>query len=115
MNNRNFMCALSSEDRCNEQCYTCSEDEKLDKEILKNNFKIKPMTAVQWLYEEIDNKDMGEIPMWIYDFCNQALKMEKEQIKQVVLNLLNHELGHDDTARWLAERLESGEIDVNDL
>lgn len=38
------------------------------------------MTAIEWLYEQIDNKDMGEIPMWIYDFCNQALEMEKEQI-----------------------------------
>lgn len=37
------------------------------------------MTAVEWLYEQIDNKDMGEIPMWVYDFCNQALEMEKEQ------------------------------------
>lgn len=35
LNNRNFMCAQSSENRCNEQCFTCSEDEKCDKEILK--------------------------------------------------------------------------------
>ena len=41
--------------------------------------------------------------------------MEKEQRKQTVLNLLYHELGHDDTARWIAERLEAGEIDVNNL
>jgi len=37
-------------------------------------------TAVQWLFEQIDNKDMGEIPMWIYNFCEQAKEMEKEQI-----------------------------------
>ena len=41
LNNRNFMCAQSSEDRCNEQCFTCSEDEKCDKEILKNIKKNK--------------------------------------------------------------------------
>ena len=37
-------------------------------------------TAVEWLIEQIDNQDMGEIPMWIYDFCEQAKAMEKEQI-----------------------------------
>ena len=39
-------------------------------------------TAVEWLEAEIDNKDMGEIPMWIYDFCQQAKEMEKEQMNK---------------------------------
>lgn len=38
-------------------------------------------TAVEWLQAEIDNKDMGEIPMWIYDFCQQAKEMGREQIE----------------------------------
>jgi hypothetical protein len=38
-------------------------------------------TAVEWLQAEIDNKDMGEIPMWVYEFIEQAKEMEKEQIK----------------------------------
>jgi hypothetical protein len=38
-------------------------------------------TAVGWLQSEIDNKDMGEIPMWIYEFIKQAKEMEKEQDK----------------------------------
>jgi hypothetical protein len=37
-------------------------------------------TAVEWLETEIDNKDMGEISMWIYDFIKQAKEMEKEHI-----------------------------------
>ena len=37
-------------------------------------------TAVEWLQSEIDNKDMGEIPMWIYEFIEQAKEMEKQQI-----------------------------------
>jgi hypothetical protein len=37
-------------------------------------------TAVEWLQVQIDNKDMGEIPMWIYDFIQEAKAMEKEQI-----------------------------------
>jgi hypothetical protein len=37
----------------------------------------KKQTAVKWLVEQIDNKDMGEIPMWIYDFIEQAKEMEK--------------------------------------
>ena len=37
-------------------------------------------TAVEWLQAEIDNKDMGEIPLWIYEFIEQAKAMEKEQI-----------------------------------
>lgn len=39
----------------------------------------KKHTAVEWLMQEIDNKDMGEIPVWIYDFCDKALEIEKEQ------------------------------------
>ena len=37
-------------------------------------------TAVEWLQAEIDNKDMGEIPMWIYEFIEQAKEMEKQQM-----------------------------------
>ena len=37
-------------------------------------------TAVEWLQSEIDNKDMGEIPMWIYEFIEHAKDMEREQI-----------------------------------
>ena len=37
-------------------------------------------TAVEWLQSEIDNKDMGEIPMYIYEFIEQAKEMEKQQI-----------------------------------
>jgi hypothetical protein len=33
------------------------------------------------LQAEIDNKDMGEIPMWIYEFIEQAKTMEKEQME----------------------------------
>jgi len=59
-------------------------------------------TAVQWLYEQIDNKDMGEIPMWIYNFIEQAKEMEKERMIQLVQGLKDytHEshtiLGHDE-------------------
>jgi hypothetical protein len=45
--------------------------------IKENN---KQVTAVEWLQSEIDNKDMGEIPMWVYEFIEQAKAMEKEQI-----------------------------------
>jgi hypothetical protein len=45
-------------------------------QLTKNDMK---QTAVEWLQFQIDNKDMGEIPMWIYDFCQQAKEMEKEQ------------------------------------
>jgi len=38
-------------------------------------------TAVEWLQLQIDNKDMGEIPMWVYEFIDQAKEMEKEQIE----------------------------------
>jgi hypothetical protein len=39
-------------------------------------------TAVEWLQSEIDNKDMGEIPMWIYEFIEQAKEMEEKQIRK---------------------------------
>jgi hypothetical protein len=37
-------------------------------------------TAVEWLQIEIDNKDMGEIPIWIYELIQQTKEMEKKQI-----------------------------------
>ena len=51
-------------------------------------------TAVEWLIEQIDNQDMGEIPMWIYDFCEQAKAMEKEQIIDAHQNVLFDEDGN---------------------
>ena len=38
------------------------------------------MTSIEWLQVEIDNKDMGEIPMWIYEFIEQAKEMHKQEI-----------------------------------
>lgn len=74
------------------------------------------MTAVEWLVEKLNKRWYGldEGETW-NDLIQKALEMEKQQQKQIVLNLLYHDLGHDDTARWIAERLEAGEIDVNDL
>jgi len=76
----------------------------------------KTITAVEQFFKDLC--DLGYID-WdddslVENKLNQALELEKQQQKQIVLNLL-HELGHDNTARWLAERLEAGEIDVNDL
>lgn len=31
-----FLCALSDESRCKEQCFTCSEDQKCDEQHTKN-------------------------------------------------------------------------------
>jgi hypothetical protein len=41
---------------------------------------MKKQTAVEWLEEIIAYKDMGEVPMWIYELFDQAKAMEKEQI-----------------------------------
>ena len=49
----------------------------------------KKQTAVEWLAEQIDNKDMGEIPMWIYDFIEQAKEMERQHIKDAYVDGLN--------------------------
>jgi hypothetical protein len=42
---------------------------------------MKKQTAVEWLIEQIDNKDMGEIPIWIYVICEDAKALEEEQIE----------------------------------
>jgi hypothetical protein len=36
----------------------------------------KKQTVINWLYEQIDNSDMGEVPMWVYSFIEQAKEME---------------------------------------
>ena len=53
------------------------QQKNITKKILN---KMSKQTAVKWLQVEIDNKDMGEIPMWIYQFIEQAKEMEKDQI-----------------------------------
>ncbi len=53
-------------------------------------------TAVEWLQSEIDNKDMGEIPMWIYEFIEQAKAMEKEQIIEAYRSGVEDERYDDD-------------------
>jgi hypothetical protein len=40
----------------------------------------KKQTSLDWLYGQIDNSDMGEVPMWVYSFIEQAKEMHKEQI-----------------------------------
>jgi len=40
----------------------------------------KQQTSIDWLYEQIDNSDMGEVPMWVYSFIHKAKEREKEQI-----------------------------------
>jgi hypothetical protein len=44
---------------------------------------MKKQTAVEWLEEIIAYKDMGEVPMWIYELFDQAKAMEKEQMDKV--------------------------------
>jgi hypothetical protein len=51
----------------------------------------KKQTAVQWLQLQIDNKDMGEIPMWVYEFIEQAKAMEKEY-KNNLIDKIDYEL-----------------------
>ena len=53
-----------------------------------NQNNMKQFTAVEWLQAEIDNKDMGEIPMWVYEFIEQAKAIEKQQIEDA------HEIGY---------------------
>jgi hypothetical protein len=59
---------------------------------MKNN-KIKA-SPVSWLQSEIDNKDMGEIPMWIYEFIDHAIEIEsqKQQKYDEVLEILEKHL-----------------------
>ncbi len=48
------------------------------------------MTAVEWLVQQIDNKDMGEIPTWVYDLCYDAKEMEKQQIIDAAMWMPDH-------------------------
>ena len=65
----------------------------------------KKQTAVEWLVEQIDNKDMGEIPMWIYDFIEQAKEMEKEQIEDAYKADL-YPCSDEDTEQYYKETYE---------
>ena len=63
-------------------------------EVTMSNNK---QTAVEWLIEQIDNKDMGEIPLWIYNFCEQAKEMEKQQIKDA------YGVGHNEGCSYMTD------------
>tara|TARA_R110000868_G_scaffold13932_2_gene65189 strand:+ start:2031 stop:2246 length:216 start_codon:yes stop_codon:yes gene_type:complete len=41
----------------------------------------KKQSSIEWLENKIDNRDMGEIPMWVYEFIDQAKAMHKEEMK----------------------------------
>jgi hypothetical protein len=45
-------------------------------------------TTTKWLVEQIDNRDMGEIPMWIYDLCHKATLIEKEKMTNFALKFM---------------------------
>ncbi len=49
------------------------------------------LTAVDWLEEIIAYKDMGEVPMWIYELFDQAKAMEKEY-KNNLIDKIDYEL-----------------------
>jgi len=38
-------------------------------------------TAVEWLEEKITKNDCADLPMYIYNFIEQAIEMENEQRK----------------------------------
>ena len=58
-------------------CYGSNDIHECYCNLKRNNMK---QTAVEWLQAEIDNKDIGEIPMWAYEFIEQAKEMERQQI-----------------------------------
>jgi hypothetical protein len=62
-------------------------------------------TAVEWLQLQIDNKDMGEIPMWVYNFIEQAKEMEtKEKLKhQLFIGKVFEILDFDKTVELLKQ------------
>jgi hypothetical protein len=37
-------------------------------------------TAIEWLFEQYDKQDNGEIPISFYIYIEQAFEMEREQI-----------------------------------
>ena len=74
----------------------------------------KERTAVEWLEIQFEEGHSYINEIFEREF-KQAKEMEKQQKEKTVLDILNHVLGHDYTARWLAEKIESGKINVNDL
>ena len=67
------------------------------------------MTAVEWLVQKTKLTDFWK------EEIQQALEMEKQQKEKTVVNILRNNLSDDWTARWLADKIESGKINVNDL
>ena len=60
-------------------------------------------TSVEWFQVQIDNKDMGEIPMWIYDFIQEAKLMEKEQIVDAFVECWKENMPEGYECKQLAE------------
>ena len=50
----------------------------------KDSFSImeNKQSSIEWLENKIDNRDMGEIPMRVYEFIEQAKAMHKEELKE---------------------------------
>jgi hypothetical protein len=88
------------------------KDDKCDMYWGEKSEKIHAVkhTAVEWLQVQIDNKDMGEIPMWIYDFIQEAKLMEKEQIVKAfqVGYSQNYEQQYDTIEQFYNETYKGG-------
>lgn len=78
------------------------------------------MTAVEFYHKGIidillnhygNNLDK-DVVVAIWNLKQEAKVMHRKQVETIVLDLLNHDLGHDNTANWLAERIISNEHDL---
>jgi hypothetical protein len=58
-----FMCALGNENRCKEQCYTCSEDEKCDVKYSYKHGLMDTWKFAEWIAERY-NYIGGEWCCW---------------------------------------------------
>ena len=74
------------------------------------------MTAVEFYHKEIikalGDKLDKDLLVKIWNLNQEAKVMHRQQVETIVLDLLHHELGHDNTARFLTEQIESGELDL---
>ncbi len=42
------------------------------------------MTSIDWLIQQIANRDYNNLPTWIYDLCSKAKEMHKQEIIDAV-------------------------------
>jgi hypothetical protein len=94
--NNGFMCAHGAENKCKEQCFTCSEDEKCDNVeyglFLRQQATIGLLFSIDTLDDE--SNEIHKIGKEIAEMSDEEFEANTKAISDMFLNSRSNQLSH---------------------